>query len=305
MIVRLLIALLAAAPALAQRLDDTPRTVVMTAFPPEWDAMIDAVADQHEYRVNDRRIVTGTMAGKPVLLLESGVSMVNAAMNTQIVLDRFAVRRIVFSGIAGGVDPSLAIGDVIVPDRWAQFLEVSFARRTPGGWVTPEPVDAAAPPPFGMMFPRGVRVGSASEPPVRHYTLPVDPGLLALAAKVAPRVTLHRCVVDLPTATLAPACLAHAPKMVVGGVGVSAGVFADNAEFRDYLAGAWQARVLDMESAAVEQVAYANGVPAIVFRSLSDLAGGDAGANQMPTFMTLAAVNSAAVVERFVAALPD
>jgi adenosylhomocysteine nucleosidase len=59
-----------------------------------------------------------------------------------------------------------------------------------------------------------------------------------------------------------------------------------------------------MESAAVAQVAYANGVPVIIFRSLSDLAGGDAGANQMTIFMTLAAVNSADVVRAFIAALP-
>ena len=58
-------------------------------------------------------------------------------------------------------------------------------------------------------------------------------------------------------------------------------------------------------SAAVVQVAYANQVPVIVFRSLSDLAGGDAGANQMTTFMALASVNSADVVRAFVAALPD
>ena len=82
-------------------------------------------------------------------------------------------------------------------------------------------------------------------------------------------------------------------------------MFADNAEFRDYLSAAYKARVLDMESAAVAQVAYANRTPVIVFRSLSDLAGGDAGANQMNTFMALASVNSADVVRAFVAALPD
>ena len=42
-----------------------------------------------------------------------------------------------------------------------------------------------------------------------------------------------------------------------------------------------------------------------MFRSLSDLAGGDAGDNQMRTFMTLASVNSANVVCAFVAALAD
>jgi adenosylhomocysteine nucleosidase len=50
-------------------------------------------------------------------------------------------------------------------------------------------------------------------------------------------------------------------------------------------------------------VAYVNEVPFIAFRSLSDLAGGGPGENEMETFMSLAATNSAAVVTRFLAAL--
>ncbi len=304
-----LLALALAAPAAAQKLDGTPRTVVMTAFYPEYEALVHAVDKPKAYKVNGLVFTAGTMAGKPVLLMQSGVSMVNAAMNTQLAVDRFRVKRIVFSGIAGGIDPSLSIGDVVVPSDWAQYLEVSFARKTDKGWVTPEPVDAVAPPNYGMMFPRGVRVGNATAPWERHYTLAVDPELLELARKVAAAAKLRRCVEagkpggNEPASP--PACLVHEPKIVVGGTGVSAGVFADNAEFRDYLHGAWKANVLDMESAAVAQVAYANQVPAIVFRSLSDLAGGDAEANQMNTFMTLASVNSADVVRAFVAALPD
>ena len=278
----------------------------MTAFFPEWQALEHAVEKPRTYKINGLTFLTGTMEGKPVVLMQSGVSMVNAAMNTQIVLDRFTVRRIVFSGIAGGVDPSLSIGDVIVPENWGQYLEVSFARKTPTGWVPPEPVDADAPAHWDMMFPRGVRLGNANEPPRRHYLLATDPALLDLARKVAAGVTLRRCVGNEVRAGAAiQNCLSHTPKIVIGGTGVSAGVYADNAEFRDYLFAAWKARVLDMESGAVTQVAYANGVPVIVFRSLSDLAGGDAGANQMNTFMALAAANSAEVVHRFVAALPD
>lgn len=296
--------------AQAQKLDETPRTVVMTAFFPEYEALVHAVANPTSHQVNGLTFLAGTMAGKPVLLMQSGVSMVNAAMNTQLALDRFSVKRIIFSGIAGGVDPSLSIGDVVVPSDWAQYLEVSFARQTDKGWVTPEPVDAGAPPNYGMMFPRGVRVGNANAPSARHYTLAVDPDLLALARKVAADVKLQRCVgVDKSGDNEAPAppaaCLQHEPRIVVGGRGVSASVFADNADFRAYLQGAWNAKVLDMESAAVAQVAYANAVPAIMFRSLSDLAGGDAEANQMTTFMTLASTNSADVVRAFVAALPN
>jgi adenosylhomocysteine nucleosidase len=296
---------LVATPALAQKIDTVPRTVVMTAFPPEYAALLPSVEFPVESKVAGLTLVTGTLSGKPVLLMQSGVSMVNAAMNTQRVLDRFTVKRIVFSGIAGGVDPSLDIGDVIVPEAWGQYLEVAFARKTPDGWAPPKFGDPGAPPHWEMMFPRGVWVGSATQPLRPRYLIPVDPALLALARRVAIDVTLRRCVNDAAGGAAAPACLVHAPKVVVGGTGVSASVFSDNAEFRAYLATAWKARVVDMESAAVAQVAFSNDVPVIVFRSLSDLAGGDAGENQMHTFMTLASVNSADVVRRFITALPD
>lgn len=289
--------------ASAQQRDETPRTVVMTAFEPEWEALVPHIEQSTAYAKNGVTLLTGTLEGKPVVLMQSNVSMVNAAMNTQLVLDHFNVSRIVFSGIAGGIDPALSIGDVVVPTDWGQYLEVSFARETENGWVVPEPVDENAPPNYGMMFPRGVRVSNAAAPVERHYTLKADPALVELARQVARKVTLKRCV--QATARVATACLEQEPKIVIGGTGVSAGVFADNAEFRDYLQTAWKANVLDMESAAVAQVAYANEVPVIVFRSLSDLAGGDAGENQMYTFMALASVNSADVVRAFVAALPN
>ena len=54
-----------------------------------------------------------------------------------------------------------------------------------------------------------------------------------------------------------------------------------------------------METAAVAQVAALNRVPFLGFRSLSDLAGGGPGANEMRTFGRLAADNSAAVLRAF------
>ena len=64
------------------------------------------------------------------------------------------------------------------------------------------------------------------------------------------------------------------------------------------------AQVVDMESAAVAQVAWANQVPFIAFRSLSDLAGGGEGENEMGVFMSLASDNSAALVKAFLAEMP-
>jgi adenosylhomocysteine nucleosidase len=218
---------LSCVPALAaERFDETPRTVVMTAYSPEWNALVPAIQSPVEYKLNGMTFLAGTLEGKPVVLMMSGVSIVNAAMNTQLVLDRFNVKRIVFSGVAGGVDPSLNIGDVLIADQWGQYMEVSFARWTKDGWMPPEPVDPAAPKNWEFMFPRGVYIGNADEAPSRRHFFPVDPVLLDAARKVAPMLILERCVPPPQAgAQVGPEtgkgpiglCLPQAPKVVVGG----------------------------------------------------------------------------------------
>ena len=283
----------------AARAGDVSRIAVICAYPPEAPALMAALHDTKTVTINGNPFTTGTMGGKPVVLMMSGVSMVNAAMSTQLLLDHFHVRAIVFSGIAGGVDPSLHVGDVVAPDQWAQSMEVVLTRKTADGFDKPSlRLDPSSRAPYGMMAPRGIMAGNADTPFAFHDSFPADPKLIALARQVAPSVHLKAC-------NAAGLCLEHAPQVVVGGVGVSAPAFVDNAEYRSYLFDTFHARATDMESAAVVQVAYANEVPAIIFRSLSDLAGGDGGANQMKTFMGFASDNSAAVVEAFVAAMPE
>ncbi|MDL1982391.1 MAG: phosphorylase, partial [Deltaproteobacteria bacterium] len=78
-------------------------------------------------------------------------------------LDHFNVTGIVFSGIAGGVNPGLNIGDVTVPARWAQYQENLFARETPEGWDVGWYTDVFGN--FGMMFPQFVSVTRKGETP--------------------------------------------------------------------------------------------------------------------------------------------
>ncbi|WP_394764474.1 5'-methylthioadenosine/S-adenosylhomocysteine nucleosidase [Phenylobacterium sp.] len=284
-----------AAPPISR--DDTPRTAVITAFAPEIVALRTAMTDKHETVVSGTTFITGSLEGKPVVLFLSGVSMVNAAMNTQRALDRFHVSRIVFSGIAGGVDPSLDVGDVVVPDQWGEYLESVMAREdTPGHFASTyrDPIVGAN---FGMIFPKVVEVTGPGGKLEERAWFPADPALVALARRIAPDAVLKRC-------SASGKCLEKPPKVVVGGNGVSGQSFVDNAALRAWAFSTFQARVLDMETAAVGQVAYANGVPFVGFRSLSDLAGGDPGRNQANIFFGLASDNSAAVVRAFIKALP-
>ena len=271
-------------------LDGTPRIAVVSAFEPEWTLLKSEVADPVEHKVNGRSFITGKLAGKDVVLFLSGVSMVNAAMNSQLAIDRFSLKAVVFSGIAGGVDPTLHIGDVVIADRWGQYLEAVFARETAQGFAIPPWMAKGDFPGHGMIMPRPVEVTRKDAAPEDRFWFPSDAGLLDVARKAAEKVTLEPCAE-------ASKCLANKPRIIVGGAGVSGQAFVDNAKFRDYVAATFAAKVLDMESAAVAHVAYANGVPFLAVRSLSDLAGGDGGANEMMTFMALASKNSATVVK--------
>jgi adenosylhomocysteine nucleosidase len=283
---------LSAPAAAADRLDPAPRIAVISAFEPEWKALKAGLGEPRIYEANGVEFVTGTLAGRKVVLLLSGISMVNATMTTQLALDRFDVTAIVVSGIAGGVDPALNIGDVVVAGHWGQYLEAVFAREVDGKFQPP-PFIKTPYPNYGMIFPTDVGVRRSGTTLEKRFWFEADPGMLAAAGKIA-AIELKRCTVQ-------QACLSHAPRLVVGGNGVSGQAFVDNAAFRRYALDTFKAQVLDMESAAIAMVAYANGVPFIAFRSLSDLAGGDGGVNELGTFFQLASDNSAAVVQRFLA----
>lgn len=299
-VIRFLIAMgLMLAATLAQAapwLDRTPRVAVVSAFDAELAVLLSRVEHPRKYLLNGVEFTTGRLQGKPVVLFLSGVSMVNAAMNTQLALDRFRVTHLVVSGIAGGVNPDLHIGDVTVAQRWGQYLEVLLARETaPGEFRVrgqPEDLNFAN---FGMLFTRPVRVRSAGREGIeKKFWFDADPALLAIAARI------QETPLELCDATRV--CLTHRPRLVVGGNGVSGQAFVDNAAFREHTFKTFEANVLDMETAAMAMVAYSNRVPYIAFRSLSDLAGGGEGENEIGTFFRIAADNSARVLLAFFSA---
>ncbi len=274
----------------ADRFDSTPRIAVISAYEPEWKALKAALETPASHHANGVEFVTGTLGGRPVVLFLSGVSMVNAAMTTQLALERFDVTGIVVSGIAGGADPALHVGDIVVAERWGQYLEAVLAREVDGKFQPP-PWMKMPYPNYGMIFPNDVDVRSIRRGLEKRFWFEADAGMLDAARRVGAN-GLKRC-------TAAQACLDQGPRLLVGGNGVSGQAFVDNARFRAYVFETFKAQLLDMESAAVATVAYANDVPFIAFRSLSDLAGGNDGPNELNTFFQLASENSAAVVQRF------
>ena len=59
-----------------------------------------------------RSFVTGEYAGVTVVAVVGGVGKVNGAITAQELIQEFGVERLIFTGLAGGLDPTVKIGDV-------------------------------------------------------------------------------------------------------------------------------------------------------------------------------------------------
>ena len=61
-----------------------------------------------------RTFMRGTLAGCDAIVVQSGIGKVAAAVTAQILIDRFGVDMLLNSGMAGGLDPHLAVKDLVV-----------------------------------------------------------------------------------------------------------------------------------------------------------------------------------------------
>jgi adenosylhomocysteine nucleosidase len=73
----------------------------------------------------------GHLNGQELALLQSGIGKVNATIGTQIMIDKFAVDRIIFTGLAGSLVPNLTRGDMVISNYVVQydFDLTTFGRR--------------------------------------------------------------------------------------------------------------------------------------------------------------------------------
>ncbi|MGU9956479.1 MAG: 5'-methylthioadenosine/S-adenosylhomocysteine nucleosidase [Arenicellales bacterium WSBS_2016_MAG_OTU3] len=173
------------------------RIAVISAFGAELEMLLAQVKTPQAHIINGKTFTTGVLRGKQVVLFLSGVSIINATLNTQIAIDYFNISHIVFSGIAGGVNPSLNIGDVTVPTEWANYQKQTFANGnlSDGPW-TVRGSETTKFGNFGMAFPQYISITRKNEKPdqlEKKFWFEVDSEMLAVARQVALEVQLERC----------------------------------------------------------------------------------------------------------------
>ena len=58
--------------------------------------------------------------GKDIVLAYSKIGKVNAALSATVMIEKFKIKKLLFSGVAGAIDEDLKIGDLIVATKTAQ-----------------------------------------------------------------------------------------------------------------------------------------------------------------------------------------
>ncbi|MEW2480078.1 5'-methylthioadenosine/adenosylhomocysteine nucleosidase [Mycobacterium sp. NPDC049093] len=192
------------------------------------------------------RFDTGSLDGHAVVLAETGMGKVNAALATTTLAHGFGCRAVVFSGVAGGLDPDLNVGDVVVADRLIQY---------DAGLMEDERLQTYQPGHLPFINPTD-RLGYDADTSLLH--------------KVKDALN------DVRLPPLSPEAGGQgSPAQIVYGTVLSGDQYLHSEPTRARLHSEFGGRAVEMEGGAVAQVCEAFGIDWLVIRALSDLAGQD------------------------------
>ncbi|RCR71614.1 5'-methylthioadenosine/adenosylhomocysteine nucleosidase [Larkinella punicea] len=255
-------------PIQAQRYKTRPITALLGAFDEEVKLVQKSLRKPKSRTLNGIHFMTGRINGHKVVIAETGIGKVNAAMTTAFVLAYFKPERVLFTGIAGGTNPDLQPGDIVIARQTAHHDY---------GYIT-----------FQQQKTNQTR--NAITKDLNPTYFPADSIMMLAAQEAAKTVPFE----SIPSTS-------RPPSVVVGTV-VTGDVFVSSDEKVASLWSEFKADATEMEGAAVAQVCYQQQVPCLVIRSLSDKANSNA-RQDMLTFFKIAARNSANLVMTIVGKL--
>lgn len=219
---------------------------IIGAMEEEVGILHEKLDELQESQIAGFEFAKGKLGQVEVVLLKCGIGKVNAAIATTLLIQLYQPDYIINTGVAGGVNLELNIGDIVVAD------ELRY-----------HDVDATG---FGYEF--------GQVPAMPAYYLPAE-ALVELALKSGRQLDVQ----------------------VVKGLITSSDSFMDELSRVDDVRRLFpRVQACEMESTAIAQVAWQFGIPFVVIRSLSDIAGGDTLVSY-EQFLVQASKNSAALVE--------
>lgn len=120
-------------------------SALVGAMEEELEALLAAVERPRRLRLGPFAVTAGALDARPVVLAHCGIGKVNAAALTQALLTHGAAR-LIFTGVAGAVQPGLRVGDLVVSTDAVQHdVDVTALGYEPGR-VPGEPLNWPADP---------------------------------------------------------------------------------------------------------------------------------------------------------------
>ncbi len=214
---------------------------IMSAMHEELAAVLAAMPDEQRVQVAGRDFGVGHWQGHPVVVVLSRIGKVAAATTATVLLERFAVDTLVFTGVAGGLGADVRVGDVVVAERLLQH-------------------DMDASP----LFPRH------EVPLYGRSRFPTDSALCADLFQAAQQV-LAEVATHVGPAAVAEFGL-HSPRVHTGLIASGDRFVSTSGESQALRQALPEALAVEMEGAAVAQVCHDYGVPFVAVRTISDRA---------------------------------
>ena len=96
------------------------RIAIVSAMQEELSAVLALMQRQQKQTIAGRDFWQGLLHGREVVVVLSRIGKVAAAATATILIERFGVKNLVFTGVAGGLHPSVQVGDVVVATGFLQ-----------------------------------------------------------------------------------------------------------------------------------------------------------------------------------------
>jgi adenosylhomocysteine nucleosidase len=245
-------------------------TCILGAFDDELTPFYRAISAPKEEVLHGIHFAAGRLKGRNVIACRTGIGKVNAAMVTALLVLHYRPSEVIFCGIAGGINPDLQPGDIVIAAKTAQHD-------------------------FGNLTTEGMVVRGAKSPMTwlrNPVFLEPDARLLALAEAAGKRIQLA----DIETSK------GKRRPRIIKGVVATGDIFVASPAKKIELRKALGADAVEMEGAATAQVCRELRVPWLIVRGISD--GADRNALQdFDSFTALAAQNAAQLTIEVVAQL--
>ena len=103
------------------------KIAIMGAMPEEIEPLLAKVENINKVEYANNSYYEATYKGKELVIAYSKIGKVFSALTASTLLEKFSCNKLLFSGVAGAINPALNIGDLIIADKLCQHdLDISI-----------------------------------------------------------------------------------------------------------------------------------------------------------------------------------